>query len=398
MHRIKVLVIQPFDVLGSIQNRSLIVAQRLKDCNVETIFVSPRNGHSFTKKALRKGFKVYKTCSLRPVFLSDIRSLLHIIRFIKSFPKSILETYKVVREEQPNVVQVNGFICIQEALTAALTCRKKFIWNLIGTLYPRVVILAFLPLIKLAFLRVFVSKKLVSYYFGKSNDKVIYEPVDTDKFNSNRVNVNELETLRKALFIHQSTPVVGFVGFISPAKGLEYLIKSIKLVKEKNCEIKLVIVGDVPYSQVAYYLKLKNLVHELGLDEDVIFAGYVKHEKVPLILSLFNVFVLPSRHEGTPVCILEAMAMERPVIASDVGGVSELVINGVTGILVSPRNETQLAESIVHLVKNKELSRSMGRRGRSFVMEKFSEHRCVLAYYDLYKSLVLANTQSQANM
>lgn len=398
MRHIKVLVIQPFDTLGSIQNRSLVVAQRLKDYGIETIFVSPRNGQSFTKEACEKGFKVYKTCSLRPVFLSDIRSLLHIIRFIKSFPKSLLETYKVIREEQPHIVQVNGFVCIQEALTAALMCRRKFIWNLIGMLYPRVIILMFLPLISLAFLRVFVSKKLVRYYFGRPNDRVIYELVDIDKFNLDNVDTNELETLRKALFIHQSTPVVGFVGFISPAKGLEYLIKSINLVKEKNCEIRLVIAGGVPYSQAAYYLKLKNLVHELGLDEDVIFAGYVKHEKVPLILSLFDVFVLPSLHEGTPVCILEAMAMEKPVIASDVGGVSELVMNGITGILVSPRNETQLAESIVHLVKNKDLSRSMGRRGRSFVMEKFSERRCVLAYYDLYKGLVLGNTQSQANM
>ena len=229
MHQIKVLVIQPFDVLGSIQNRSLVVAQRLKDYSIETIFVSPRNGRSFTKEAYKKGFKVYKTCSLRPVFLRDVGSLLHIIRFIKSFPKSLVEIYKVIKKEQPDIVQVNGFVCIQEAMIVALTCRRKFIWNLIGTLYPRVVIVALLPLIRLAFRRVFVSQKLIRYYFGKSNDKVIYEPVDTDKFNPNRVNVNELEALRKALSI-QSTPVVGFVGFISPVKGLEYLIKSICLL------------------------------------------------------------------------------------------------------------------------------------------------------------------------
>ena len=395
MHHIKVLVIQPFDVLGSIQNRSLVVAQRLKDHNVETIFISPRNGYSFTKEACKKGIKVYKTCSLRPVFPSDMQSLLHNIRFIKSFLKSLVETYKVIKKEQPDIVQVNGFVCIQEALVAALTCRRKFIWNLIGTVYPRVIIAIFSPLIRLASRRVFVSQKLIRYYFGKSNDEVIYEFVDTDKFNPNKVDVNELETLRKALSIPQNTPVVGFVGFISPAKGLEYLIRSIKLVKEKNCKVKLVIVGGVVRSQAAYYLKLKNLIHELGLDEDIIFTGYVKHEKVPLLLSLFDVFVLPSCHEGTPVCILEAMAMERPVIASDVGGVSELVINGITGILVSPRNETQLAESIIQLVKNKELSRSMGRRGRSFVMKKFPEHRCVSAYYNLYKDLVFGQTQLQ---
>jgi len=398
MHRIKVLVIQPFDVLGSIQNRSLIVSQRLKNCDVKTIFVCPKYGQSFTKKALKEGFKVYKTCSLRPVYLSDTQSLLHIIRFIKSFPKCLVETYKIIRKEKPDIVQVNGFVCIQEALITVLTCRRSFIWNLIGTLYPRVVILAFLPLIRLAFRRVFVSKKLAHYYFSKPNDKVIYEPVNIDKFDPNRVNVNELETLRKALSIHQDIPVVGFVGFISPVKGLEYLIKSIKLIRDKNCKIKLVIAGGVPHSQVAYYLKLKNLLQELQLDEDVIFAGYVKHKNVPLILSLFDVFVIPSLHEGTPVCILEAMAMEKPVIASDVGGVSEQVMNGITGILVSPKNEIQLAESIIYLVKNKELSRSMGRRGRSFVMEKFSECQCVLAYYDIYKYLVLSNIQSQATM
>jgi glycosyltransferase involved in cell wall biosynthesis len=388
----KVLNVQPFDCSGSIQRRSLQVSLELRKEGIDTVFVVPKEGFSFTKMALENDFKVYKTSSLRPVFINGKQSLIHMVKWIRRIPKNIVEMYKIVCGEQPDVIQVNGFVCIQEALVATFCYRRKFLWNLIGTLYPRIIILLFLPIIRSASLRVFVSKKLVNYYFGKPKDWIIYEPVDTDKFNPNRIALFELDVLRKTLSLGVNSHMVGFLGFISPVKGLEYLIRSIKLVKEKCNDVKLVIAGGVPPHQQDYYIKLKNLVCELKLSKDIIFVDYVEHEKVPLVLRLFNIFVFSSTHEGTPVSILEAMAMEIPVVATDVGGVSEQIVNGETSILVPPKDPEAIAEAIIRLLQNPEERIRMGRRSRKRVQEMFSLEKCVLMYKKLYGD-ILANVK-----
>lgn len=387
---IKVLNIQPFDSIGSIQFRCLRVALELRPKGVNTVFVTPKEGFSFTRIAVEKGFKVYKTHVLRPVYrVNDKISLLHTIKFFAKIPENIIEIYKLFRSENPDVIQVNGFVCVQEALASVIVFRRKFLWNLLGTVYPRIIIALCLPLIRLASLRVFVSKKLISYYFGKPSDKVIFEPVDTTMFDPRTIDQREVMKVKTKLSLDFDDRVIGFVGFISPVKGIEYLIKGFKMVKNQidNEHIKLVIVGGVPRFQKKYYSELRNLVSKLRLEEHVIFTGHVQHEMIPLMLSIFDILVLPSLQEGTPVCILEAMAMKKPIIATDVGGISELVLNGITGILVKPYDEKQLAESILHLLKNSELSKIMGEKGRFFVESKFSPRSCALAYYDLYKAL-----------
>ena len=385
---VKILNIQPFDYSGSIERRSLQVALELRKEGIETIFVNPREEYSFTKMAFENGFKVYKTSCLRPVFVNNKQSLTHVVNWIKGIPRNIVEMYKITRFEQPHVLQVNGFVCIQEALVAAFCYRRRFLWNLIGTtIYPRFIIAMFLPVIRLASARIFVAKKLVNYFFCNYDYWIINEPVDTDEFNPNKIDISKLNSLRKSLTIEKDAPIIGFLAFISPQKGLEYLLRGIRLVKKKYNNVKLIVVGDAPPHQAEYYMKLKYLVSELELSENVLFLGYVKRKEIPLLLSAFDIFVSASIYEGTPVTILEAMSMGIPVVATDVGGVSEQVLNGETGILITPKNPNAIAEAIIFLLQNKDKRIEMGKKARRRIQKVFSLQKCVLQYRKLYLSM-----------
>ncbi|MEM4523442.1 MAG: glycosyltransferase family 4 protein, partial [Nitrososphaeria archaeon] len=146
-------------------------------------------------------------------------------------------------------------------------------------------------------------------------------------------------------------------------------------------------IGDIFPHQMKYYYELKKLVKSLNLDDDVIFTGYIDHQELLTALSLADVFVIASLHEGTPVSILEAMAMERPVVATNVGGVSEQVISWHTGILVPPKNPEAIAKAIIYLLQNSNERIKMQKKARMWVKKMFSLEKCALMYKKLYEDV-----------
>ena len=121
------------------------------------------------------------------------------------------------------------------------------------------------------------------------------------------------------------------------------------------------------------------------MEQDVIFTG--KRYDIPQLLSTFDVFVLPSIAEGTPIVILEAMAMEKTVVATDVGAVSEQILGGETGIIVPPRNPKAMAEAVIYLLEHPEERIRMGKKARERVKEMFSVERCVEEHRKLYENI-----------
>ncbi|MCK4348225.1 MAG: glycosyltransferase family 4 protein, partial [Thermoplasmatales archaeon] len=150
--------------------------------------------------------------------------------------------------------------------------------------------------------------------------------------------------------------------------------------------VKFLIVGDIsePLKNY-YYQKLKNLIGSLKMEQDVIFTG--KRYDIPQLLSTFDIFVLPSIAEGTPIVILEAMAMEKTVVATDVGAVSEQILGGETGIIVPPRNPKAMAEAVIYLLEHSEERIRMGKKAREGVKEMFSVERCVEEHRKLYENI-----------
>jgi glycosyltransferase involved in cell wall biosynthesis len=127
-------------------------------------------------------------------------------------------------------------------------------------------------------------------------------------------------------------------------------------------------------------------VHELDVSDHIIFTGFC--DDVYPLLSVMDVFVLASTSEGFGIALLEAMAMSKPVVATSVGGIPEVVIHGQTGLLVKARDSLALARTISHLLANREQAAAMGKRGRERVETYFSIQSEIAKLEDLYAEVL----------
>ncbi len=172
-------------------------------------------------------------------------------------------------------------------------------------------------------------------------------------------------------------PVVGWCGRFSPAKGVDVLLRALPAVAEVSC----VLVGDGPQRP-----DLERLAGELGVADRVVMAGW--SDRPRNYLPSFDLAIFPSRAEGLPLAVIEAMLAERPVIASDVGGVSELVLDGVTGVLVPPEDPDALGRAIARLLGEPAVAAEMGKRARERALEHFSAAAMARSYEALYRRLL----------
>ena len=167
--------------------------------------------------------------------------------------------------------------------------------------------------------------------------------------------------------ISERTPVVGTVARFSKEKGHTYLLQAFSRVIKKVPDAVLMLVGDGPLMN-----PMESLAAELGISDRVIFTGF--RREMPQYLSLLDVFALASTRESFPLAAREAMAAGKPVVATRVGGCSEVVRDGETGFLVPAMNPERLADAILELLLDKEKARKMGARSRVRASGQF-DHR-----------------------
>ncbi|MEG6523544.1 glycosyltransferase family 4 protein [Desulfotomaculum sp. 1211_IL3151] len=204
----------------------------------------------------------------------------------------------------------------------------------------------------------------------------IYNGIEIEKFNQEF----DKEEIKKELKLPPSGVVIGTIARLAPQKGVAYLLKAASLLKEYN--ITLLIVGDGPLRQ-----QLEEEALELGLGNRAIFAGM--RENIEEIYAVLDIFVLPSVTEGLPLAILEAMAAAKPVVATRVGGVPEAILEGKTGLVVSPKDPEALAVALAGLLGERELLSRMGKNGLKHVNDKFTITLMVQKTLDLYSQLLL---------
>ncbi len=197
------------------------------------------------------------------------------------------------------------------------------------------------------------------------------------------VTPGSVDRLRETLGVPAGALVLLSVGRFSPEKAHANLLRAVAaLVRRANVPaFRLVMVGDGPERE-----RLKALCRELELTDVVIFAGTTAD--VPVYYSLANVFVLPSRSEGSPNVLLEAMASGTAVVATAVGGVPEVVRSGDNGLLVPANDVNALAGGIAELSINQELRQRLGSRGRDWVALHHSPQEYVRSVLDLYRDVL----------
>jgi len=208
---------------------------------------------------------------------------------------------------------------------------------------------------------------------SKKKIRIIPNGIDLLKY---EISVDQVSK-RRNLGIREKGPVIGLGVRLTEQKGIPYLIRAMPEVLQKFPDATLVIAGDGPMAP-----ELKKETTKLGLENHVLFIG--PRLDIPEILKLFDIYVLPSVWEGLPMVILEAMAARCPIIATDVGGVRNVIANGLNGSIVEPRNSSVLSAEIIKLLSNKALRASYTRAAHDTVSTKFSAETMTRKYEKLY--------------
>jgi glycosyltransferase involved in cell wall biosynthesis/protein-tyrosine-phosphatase len=185
------------------------------------------------------------------------------------------------------------------------------------------------------------------------------------------------EEVRRELGIEPGAPLVGTVGRLTPVKGHAQFLRAARLVRHAHPHARFLLVGDGPLRDA-----LRQQAWQLGLEPACVFAG--ERADVADLVSALDVFALSSLDEGVPMALLEAMALGRPVVATAVGGVPEVVVDEVSGRLVPPADEMALVRAWQELLGAPERARALGHAARRRVEEAFSVEACGRALAEQY--------------
>ncbi|MEW6325006.1 MAG: glycosyltransferase [Nitrospirota bacterium] len=212
---------------------------------------------------------------------------------------------------------------------------------------------------------------------------VIYNGVALDRFQP--AHRDEGLAVRRRFGLAAGDPVIGIIGALSAHKGHDVALRALALVREqlapKQLNIRLLLVGDGPERP-----RLQKLAQELSLLPAVIFAG--RQPDVAPLIAACDLICLPSvTREGLGVAVLEAMAMARPVVASDLEGIPEAVVDGETGRLVPPRRPGELARALLELLVDDKRRSAMGEAGRRRAERLFGAHLMIGRVTELYDEL-----------
>jgi glycosyltransferase involved in cell wall biosynthesis len=203
------------------------------------------------------------------------------------------------------------------------------------------------------------SQKALKEEMGLESE-VIY-----DKIDSNRFHLGLDGSVVRQKHDIRDRPVILFVGAISPHKCVHLLIEAFKLIKHAVPDSRLLLVGKTIFS--AYFRQLKQIS-----DDSVTFVDYVSDEELPYYYAACDVYATASLWEGFNIPLVEAQACGKAVVAFNIGPHPEVVKDGETGFLVSPRDINALAQAVIKLLKDDKLRREMGENGSRMVMENFS--------------------------
>jgi glycosyltransferase involved in cell wall biosynthesis len=223
---------------------------------------------------------------------------------------------------------------------------------------------------------------------GIKSDKitVVHNAVRLEAFHESNVD----PAIKQRLGLHPQSPVIGVVGRLSKEKGHQYILRAMCHVIRVFPAARLLVVG-----RGSAKPQLERLAKHLGIAGHVIFTGF--YNDIRSVFQIIDVFVLASVRESLPMVVLEAMAAGKPVVATSVGGVSELVRHGQTGLLVKPKDSRSIAEAVISLLKEEQKRVAMGRKGRERIRASFSAPLLARKVEHVYNELfALKNVRAPA--
>jgi glycosyltransferase involved in cell wall biosynthesis len=306
-------------------------------------------------------------------------------------PQAVTKLRKVLLEREIQIIHTHGYKQDIVALLAAYGTRCRVVATPHGWTHkadPKLLIYEWLSMAVFPCMDAVVPlsddmfRILARFPFIKRKLRIIRNGVDLDELLGKHEEIPELiERKRHGSFL------VGYVGRLIKAKGIETLVRAVAL--QNHPDVHLLLIGTGP--DEAFFRKLTN---ELRISNRVHFFGY-REDRLSFFKS-FDLFVLPSFSEGIPRCMMEAMGLGLPVVASDIPGCRALVSDGVTERLVPPGDEISLAKALEEMHDNAPLRDDLGKRGSLRIAESFSAARMAQQYEELFIKICAAQSRPHA--
>jgi sugar transferase (PEP-CTERM/EpsH1 system associated) len=300
-----------------------------------------------------------------------------------------LKIARVIRQEKPDIIHTQSWSGVDTAIARLLARGARLVHSEHGRNLPHIYSepwkrkIARRCLYHTADIVFAISNEVRSYYCGETGFPIDRVRVIPNGIDLRRIDKVDRQGIREELRIAHDEFVIGTVArldqtkdTITLARAFTRLYRSIPAPK-----LKLLVVGDGDKKA-----GIEKYLDEQGLSGAAILTG-IRHD-VPRLLGAMNIFALSSLSEGMPITVLEAMCASLPVVATKVGALPDLVEEGLTGFLVEPKNEEDLAERIARFYKNNEMTRKFGLAARHKIEREYQLERMLERYADLYLSVL----------
>ncbi len=335
-----------------------------------------------------------RVCSLWPVFdllqrLDEAKvPIIRIHKRSKYDWSIILRLRKYIREEHIDIVHtwmptanVWGRLAAISANAPVIMTAEHLVWGNKPILLRLFEVLALTTTHSV----IAVSKEVQETYrkavrHSSHKCKLILNGVDLNRFDLEKIKSLCKESTNQ-LQGHGKYFLIGTVANLRPQKNYGNLLRAAKLVVTEYPHARFLIIGDGPSRS-----EVEQTILQLGLENYVTLTGYI--EKPDHLIASLDLFVLSSDAEGLSLAMLEAMALQKPVVVTDVGGAREVLGLGEVGVLVPPKSPEALANAMKSVISDRSLQLQMGRRARVLVAEKFSLDAMVAGYESVYKEAV----------
>jgi glycosyltransferase involved in cell wall biosynthesis len=323
---------------------------------------------------------------------SGIIRLLHHIGLVPFLVRSVWVLMRLINRYHVDLIHTNSLVVIDGALAARLL-RIPHIWHAREVLacgspyhflfgrFGRSVALSLINHLSDYVIAISSAvRSSLSLTDGVCKFFIVYNAVDEGTFDSSL----HRATTRQKLDVPDDTYLVGEVARLTPVKGYEDFVKAAAMVHQVVPNTRFVAVGDA--LRASYGQRISELIAGLGMERSFSLLGF--RQDVAEIIAALDLLVLPSHYEPFGRALIEAMAAGKPVVGTNVGGIPEIIEDGVTGLLVAPGSPDELAGAITKILQNPDLARHMGAAGRERAKAHFSPERYVTEIQNVYEELV----------
>lgn len=360
--------------LGGAENLLLTLARNINRDKFNLIFCCLRDEGYVADRLREEGFKVICQRKHRLRFLH--RKILDIVKLIKAEKIDIVHTHLIEGNAWGRIsahLSSASVVCKTEHAILNDVWRKKTVKQYLYLVLNRI-------LDKLSKSIIYVSKAQRDLInrgrYNASKHIVIHNAFDEKRLTTNRTR----EKVRSQCGYSESDIVIGAVGRLVHHKGYTYLLEAVNGLDElykKN--VKIMVIGTGIEEK-----RLKGLARRLGLNVSFLST----RDDVLELMKAMDIFVQPAFREPFGITVIEAMFSGLPVVATKSGGILEIVVDGETGILVSPKNSNSIKDAILKLISNLGLAKRMGEKGREIAISKFNGRRYAKDMEKFYSSLM----------